>query len=233
MGENIHKHMDVDMLCLICDRSKTKEVQKVVKEQHIFFNLVMFGKGTASSKVLKYLGISETEKAILLCVAPNKVVVETCGILIDKFQLEKPGQGIIFTASLGKGCYHKPVTFIDEENGDKVMEEQTAYNLIMVISNRGYSDEVMDAAREAGANGGTVLHVRGGGSVGMEKFFGITIAPDKEMIMIVAKDEITEAIMAAVAKENGPESDAAGVSFAIPVQYVNGIVEYAKEDKAK
>jgi len=232
MQEKMHKHLSVELLGLVCDRSKSKSVQEFLKDQHIFFNLVMLGKGTATSKVLKYLGIGDTEKAVLFCIAPAEVAKECCQMLSEKLQLEEPGHGILFRTKLSEGCYHKPVVFVDEENGEKVMASQEAYNLVMIIANRGYSDEVMDTARAAGANGGTILHVRGGGSVGMEKFFGMTIAPDKEMIMIVAKDEITEGIMAAIANENGPESDAAGVSFAIPVSYVNGIRDYTNEAKA-
>ena len=233
MQGKIHKNLSVELIGLVCDRSKTKGVQEFLRNQHTFLNLVMFGKGTATSKVLKYLGIGDTEKAILFCIAPSQVAKESCQSLSEKLQLEKPGHGILFRTRLREGCYHKPVVFVDGEDEEKAMTDQGRYNLVMIIANRGYSDEVMDAARTAGASGGTVLHVRGGGSVGMEKFFGITVAPDKEMVMIVAKEEITEGIMEAVAKENGPESAAAAISFAIPVDYVNGLAECSKESQGK
>ena len=227
MQGTMKKHMDIDLLCLICNRSKSKDVEHILKNQHIFFNLVMLGKGTASSKVLKYLGLGETEKAMFFCVAPQKVCDEASQLLDEKLQLKKAGNGIMFRIKINQGCYHQPINFIDEENGEKAMEG-TKNNLIMIIANRGYSDEVMDAARAGGASGGTILHVRGGGSAGMEKFFGVTIAPDKEMILIVAPDEMTDSIMSEIAKDNGPESDAACVSFAVPVTHVEGVRDYSK-----
>ena len=232
MQEKIQKHMEIDLVYLVCNRSKSEEVQKILRNQQVFFNLVVLGKGTATSKVLNYLGLGETEKAVILCVAPRAVAQQICQLLSEKLQLEEPGNGIIFMAKLSQGCYHKPVSFIDEENGEEAMAEQIAYNLIIIISNRGYSDEVMESARAAGASGGTILHARGGGSAGMEKFFGVTVAPDKEMMLIVAKEKDTDNIMAGIAKDNGPESDAACVSFAIPVSHVNGIRDYTEEAQA-
>lgn len=61
--------------------------------------------------------------------------------------------------------------------------------LIVTIVNRGYSDEVMDAAREAGAQGGTILYSRGAGVHETETFFGIPIQPEKELVLILAKEE--------------------------------------------
>ena len=58
------------------------------------------------------------------------------------------------------------------------------YELIVVILNEGHSDMVMDAARSAGAGGGTVLHAKGTGAIGTEKFFGVTLANEKDVIYI-------------------------------------------------
>lgn len=229
MQAKMHKNTDIKLVWLVCDRARSKEVQKILGDQQIFFNLVTYGHGTATSKVLKYLGIGDSEKAISCYVAPGEVSENICQLLCEKLQLEKPGHGIMFMANLKQVCYHIPVSFDNEENGENVMAKQDGYNLIMTISNRGYSDEVMDAARAAGANGGTIVHARGGGSAGMEKFFGLTIAPDKEMILIVAKEEDTTIIMEGIAAENGPESEAACVSFAIPVSHVNGIRDYSAQ----
>ena len=229
MQEKMKKHMEVDLLYLVCNRSKTKDVQKILRDQHIFFNLVMYGKGTAPSKTLSYLGLGETEKVVFLCVATRKVCDETAELLDKKLHLEKPGNGIMFITKMQQGCYHHPISFADDENGEQEMKEQAKYNLIMIIANRGYSDEVMDAARVGGASGGTILHARGGGAAGMEKFFGVTVAPEKEVLLIVAKDEVTDEIMSEIAKDNGPESDAACVSFTLPVSQVNGIHDYTNK----
>lgn len=63
--------------------------------------------------------------------------------------------------------------------------KDTKYELLVVIANHGYSDLIMDAARGAGAAGGTVIHAKGTGMEGAEKFLGISLAAEKEMIYIV------------------------------------------------
>ena len=77
-------------------------------------------------------------------------------------------------------------------------ERKSAYALIITIVNRGYSDDVMDAARDAGARGGTVMYAHGAGLNETESFFGISIHPEKEMILIVSPAKDRNKIIAAV-----------------------------------
>jgi nitrogen regulatory protein PII len=84
---------------------------------------------------------------------------------------------------------------------------ESGYEMITIITNSGYADDVMAAARKAGATGGTILNARGTGTEEDVKFFGITLVPEKEMLLIVVSREkvrsIIEAVMA-VPKLNEP-----------------------------
>jgi len=102
-------------------------------------------------------------------------------------------------------------------------EHKTEYSLIVTIVNRGYSDEVMDAAREAGAQGGTILYSRGAGVHETETFFGISIQPEKELVLILAKEELRAPIMQAIVRKAGLNSEGRGLSFSLPVSAVTGI----------
>lgn len=97
------------------------------------------------------------------------------------------------------------------------------YQLIITIINSGFAGEVMNVAREAGAKGGTVVHARGTGSKSMEKKYGIVISPDKEMILILAHSDNVDAILTAINTEAGVGSKMKGISFALPVEHVNGM----------
>ena len=97
------------------------------------------------------------------------------------------------------------------------------YELIVVILNEGHSDMVMDAARSAGAGGGTVLHAKGTGAIGTEKFFGVTLANEKDVIYIVASGKEKAAIMNAINKDAGPSTAAGAISFSLPVSDVAGL----------
>ena len=101
--------------------------------------------------------------------------------------------------------------------------EATEYSLIMTIVNKGYCDAVMKAARGAGAKGGTILTARGTGNIEAEKFFGVVIVPEKEIVMIVTETKYRHDIMVAIYKEVGLTTAGSGFSFALPVDEIVGI----------
>lgn len=103
------------------------------------------------------------------------------------------------------------------------------FELIVTIVNRGFADEVMDAAREAGATGGTVLYARGTGTREAEKFFGITIQPEKEVVLVLSNKEQRNAIMKAVCAHVGLNSAGHGISFSLPVEEVVGAALLGKQ----
>ena len=99
----------------------------------------------------------------------------------------------------------------------------TKQELLIVIGNRGYSEQIMDAAREAGATGGTVIHANGTGMKRAEKFFGISLSSERELILIVTATEKKNAIMQSVMKKAGLETDAKAIVFSLPVTDTAGL----------
>lgn len=102
--------------------------------------------------------------------------------------------------------------------------DKREYDLIMTIVNRGFADQVVDAAREAGAHGGTVLYARGTGIHEIEKFFAIAIQPEKEVVLNLVKHEDTQAIMHSIVAAAGLKTEGRGLAFALPIADVVGIV---------
>ena len=97
------------------------------------------------------------------------------------------------------------------------------YELILCIVNTGFSETVMDAAKEVGARGGTVIHARGTANKEAEKFFHITIQPDKEIVMILAPSDIKDDILHAVYKAAGLKTAGQGIAFSLSVDDVVGL----------
>ena len=93
----------------------------------------------------------------------------------------------------------------------------TKYELVICIVNAGYSQNVMEAARAAGARGGTVLRARGTANPEAEKFFNITIQPDKEVLVILIPADIKDEVIRAIYKEAGLAQEAQGIAFSLPV----------------
>lgn len=90
--------------------------------------------------------------------------------------------------------------------------------LIVCIVNAGFSQNVMEAARAAGARGGSIIRGRGSANPEAEEFFNITVQPDKEVVLILVPDDIKDAVMTAVFKNSGLSTDGQGIAFSLPVE---------------
>lgn len=97
--------------------------------------------------------------------------------------------------------------------------------LIVVIVNKGYNDLVMQAARENGARGGTIVTARGTGNEETEKFYGVVIKPDKEMVLIIVDNIIKDKVLEAVGKTCGLNTKGQGIAFTLPVCDTVGLAE--------
>jgi len=109
------------------------------------------------------------------------------------------------------------------------MDNQREFDLIMTIVNRGFADQVVDATRAAGAHGGTVFYARGTGIHEVEKFFAISIQPEKEVILTMVRHEDTHAIMHSIVEAAGLSTAGKGLAFALPISDVVGIVHSLEE----
>lgn len=102
--------------------------------------------------------------------------------------------------------------------------------LISVIVTRGYADDVMSAARKAGAHGGTIVHAHGTGKPEDEKFFGITIVPEKEQLIIAAPDEKAEKIKEAIKDLNILNKPGMGIMFSLPIEEYVNLGKYKRDE---
>ena len=107
-----------------------------------------------------------------------------------------------------------------------------SHELVLCIVNSGFSEIVMDAAKEVGARGGTVLNARGTANKEAEEFFHITIQPDKEIVMILVDAAIKDDVLHAVYRMAGLKSEGQGIAFSMPVDHVVGLSAPNKETAA-
>ena len=99
------------------------------------------------------------------------------------------------------------------------------HEVIFAIVNAGYAEEAMDVAREQGVRGGTILNARGVARETEAAFFGITIQPDKEVLMMVVEKDIRDKVLNALYKEMGMSKKAKGIVFSLPVSDVAGLAQ--------
>ncbi len=215
------------LMTTIVDRKAGKKYLELYKsnEQHVMFTSL--GEGTASSDMLDYLGLDKAEKLVVFSVQEEDDWLRIKKQLQQKLKIDAPGGGIAFIIPLSSIGGKKALQFLLEKQDYQKEEESTLKDtereLIIVIANQGNIELIMDAAREAGAYGGTVIHARGTGMEKAEHFMGVSLAAEKEMIFIVAKKEQKNNIMKAIMEKAGMESRAKSIVFSLPVTDTAGL----------
>ncbi len=197
------------------------------QEEGLLVTFITLGSGTASGAMLDYLGLEATEKAVIFTVLEESNWKKTQKDLRQRFRIDAPGEGVAFIVPLSSIGGKKALQFLTADQEYQKEEESalkdTVYELIMIIANQGNIELVMDAARSAGAYGGTVLHAKGTGTEQAERFMGVSLAAEKEMIFIVAKKEQKNEIMKAVMEKAGLKTKAKAVVFSLPVTDTAGL----------
>ena len=105
------------------------------------------------------------------------------------------------------------------------------HEVIFVIVNSGFAEEAMDVAREAGVRGGTIINARGVAKEKEATFFGISVHPEKEILMMVVEKDIRDKVLNAMYTHMGLDKKAQGIAFALPVSDVAGLVKLPEEDQ--
>jgi nitrogen regulatory protein PII len=111
------------------------------------------------------------------------------------------------------------------------MKMEFKHEVIFCVVNSGFSDAVMDAAKEFGARGGTVIHARGTANSEAEKIFQITVQPEKEIVMILVDAAIKDNILHALYRAVGLNTPGQGIAFTMPVDDVVGISSTPSTDE--
>lgn len=114
---------------------------------------------------------------------------------------------------------------------NNIFDDET-YKLVVAIVQRGYSDEAINAARSAGANGAVILTGKGQGE-SERKFFGFQVNPENETVLILVKEEICVPVVKAIYGAVDYRSAARGMVFVLPVSYVSGMTHSRTEEDKK
>ncbi len=200
-------------------------LEDICEELALPLNVTLHGRGTAVQSMLDLLGIESNEKRVVLSTATEEKTAALIEAQKRRLHIGVPGHGIVIAVpvkSIGGG---KTVAYLmGEENKSAKTAPPSgyAYELIVVVASEGQTDLVMNAARAAGARGGTVLHGKGTGAKADPKFHNISIAEEKEVILIVSKTEEKSEIMRSILKKAGPDTPAKAIAFSLPTSEVAG-----------
>lgn len=218
---------DVYIMTTIIDRKNSKKYIDLYKKDKLEVMYITLGEGTARGDILDYLGLEASEKMVIFNFVQQHDWMLTKKNLQRKLQIDAPGEGIAFLVPLSSIGGKRTLQFLLDRQELPESEESTlkdtTYELIIAIADQGNLEMVMDAARGAGAYGGTVIHAKGTGMEYAEKYLGVTIAAEKAMIFIVTKKDQKNNIMKAIMEQAGMKSPAKTIVFSLPVTDTAGL----------
>lgn len=224
--------MQLYIVTTIIERSRAPFLARIVDDLGIPFSLSMHGAGTATRKQLDFYGLEPTEKTVAFIVADAEKKTRLFHRAKARMFIDVPGNGVMMATPLKSVGGGRTLAFLTNNRTQDASapDLNVDHELIMVVLNRGYTDDVMDAARSAGAKGGTVLHAKGTGAQYAQRFFGVTLAEEKEILLIATPASERNAIMQAIAQHTGVESKAGAIAFSLPVTEITGIRQHTPEE---
>nr|WP_300006233.1 P-II family nitrogen regulator [Tissierella sp.] len=218
MSLNIDK---LTLFCCILDFGKGSKALKIAQRVGAFGGTIFLGKGSVKNELLNRLGVLDVRKEIFITIIDDSLEDDLYDEISKKFHLNKSNHGIAFSLPLKSAL---------KINGDKYKSNTAKkgvkdmdYEAIFVIVNKGLSDDVLDAAEAAGSKGGTVIHARGSGSEKKEKLFNIEIEPEKDVVLILSKEENMDKIVDKIEEMLKLTEPGAGILFTLDVNRTLGL----------
>ena len=228
----------LNMLILIIPRELTDGYGLFLREAGLKSTFSFPCEGTASSGTLRRLGLERNEKTLIWAMMDGAGAQRLMKKCVSDMGLNMPGNGIALRVpvqAVGGATALKALTEnmpIRQEEG-KSMEQKPDFPnvLIAAICENGHHEEIMDAARSAGAGGGTVIHAKGTAGSLAQKFHGIALAEEKDMVLILAARKDRDGIMRAIMDQAGIDTPAHTILFTLPVESIAGLKSLMAEEE--
>lgn len=225
------KRPSFQLLVLITTIHLAEEATDFFRQEALPIQYRMHAQGTASSDILDMLGLGRVDKCVVFCMLPESLSKKMLRKLNVELKLYMPNSGIAFTIPM-TGANNLLLRIlsqsaedndsINERKGDIYMSD-SKHVLIAAIVNRGFSGNVMDAAKGAGARGGTVMQSRRIRDAEAAGCWGLGPEDEKEIVLILANNEDKVNIMREISSHCGVHSEAKGAVMSLPVDSVVGL----------
>lgn len=211
---------DMDLLGFIVRHNEGDQCISLASKAGIQGGTVFLGEGTARSSLLRKLGLDSIQREIILLIGPSQTAKKAMDYVVEKKKLEDKHRGISFRLPLSRVIG----IAAGEETETYKGEKTDMYQAIFVIVDEGEAERVLDAANEAGSQGGTVIHAHGSGGKETKRVFNMEIEPEKDIVLIISPDTLTDKIVEAIHEELDLEEPNSGILFTADLSETRGIV---------
>ena len=213
----------IELIQVIVNLGLGSKVLKIAKKQGVTGGTIYLGRGTVQSKLLNLFAISEIRKEIVMMLTTSNVARKTMDAIYQELHLEKPNHGIAFTTSVSMLAGTRNVGEIVDKKIVQRSEVTSMYQNIIIIVDKGKAENVMEAAKKAGAKGGTIINARGSGIHETTKLFAMDIETEKEKVMILSEEQYTKGIVDKIYEELEIDKPGNGIIFVQDVLQTYGI----------
>lgn len=229
--ENNQKKLSFQVLMLITTQKLADKAAVMFRQEHLPLQYRFNAEGTASSEIMDILGLGSVDKCVLTSILPKALADVMLGRLKTELKMHAVNSGVAFTIPLN-GINNLILRMLTQNAAENVInsvgKEETKMTemkhvLVAAIVNRGFSEDVMAAAKSFGATGGTVVHSRRIGSEDAADFWGHSVQEEKEIVLILTNTENKVAIMKNIGEKCGIHSDAKGIVMSMPIDSAIGI----------
>ena len=232
MAKRKNNEKRMKLLMGIINREDEAKFSEVANEYCAALGYSTLGFGTARSNYLSYFGINEIEKRVIMMLIPDVCEHQLLEALGRRLRLYLLGRGIAFTlplsgiSSIVSGALSDSADK-NEKQGDKgahvqKKEKVHMYELVIAVVNQKFTDEVIDAARDAGATGATIMHTKGIGNEKAEQRLGTTLKHETDTLMFLTSHEFKKKIMEAVRDTAGLQTEGGAVIYSLAVDDIVG-----------
>lgn len=204
--------MSYCQLLIIANKGEANTIMAACRAAGAPGGTFMVGQGTASNAILAALGLGDSSKEILLSVIKDEEIPR----IMDAIHQIKGKLKKAVVAVIDCNTVYVRGAITQSKRGEDDMDEK--WEMIQVVCEDGYSEEVMAAARKAGAKGGTIIHAHGTCTEQDVKFFGAPIVPEKELLMIIVPSQKSDLIISAITGLECLHRPGLGVVFSLPVR---------------
>ena len=213
---------NIELVCVIVNFGLGSNIIHKAKQEGIFGGTILLCKGTINNKVLKFFGLTDVRKEMVLMAGETDNVYKALEKLNEEFKFEKPNHGIAFTTSISNilGTRSCKTNNIKEKGVDNIM-----YQSITVIVDKGKGEDVIDAATKAGSKGGTIINARGSGIHETSKLFAMEIEPEKEIVIILSKADDVDKIVSSIKNEMKIDEPGKGIIYTQDIKKAYGLYE--------
>jgi len=225
--KELHEIIQGELICVIVNFGQGSKVIKISRKVGITGGTIFLGKGTVQNRILKLLDLSDVRKEIVMMVSSREKVFAALEELNKELKLEKPNHGIAFSIPVKNfiGLHNFKKCDADYKFIENRGVVNTMYNVIFIIVEKGKAEYVIDAATKAGSTGGTIINARGSGIHETSTLFSMAIEPEKEVVMILSKTALTEAIVESIRNELKIDEPGNGIMFIQDVNKAYGLYE--------